>query len=93
MAIFWTSAGRIGIWKYPFCRSSFKKIETSYPGREISNGGQSISVRNGGSVEATQITTGSPGTVRFMYHVEKRRRGVSNNPCFLHLEKLHLGGG
>ena len=52
--------------------------------------------KNSGSVEATKITTGSPGTVRFRYHVERtgpRRRGTSNNPCFLHLEKLRLGGG
>ena len=25
MVVFGTSAGHIGIWKYPFCRSSFEK--------------------------------------------------------------------
>ena len=91
------SAGCIGIWKYPFCRSSFeKKLRTSYPGGEISNCGQRISVCNSGIVEATEITAGSPGTIRFRYYVERtepQRRGMSNNPCFLHLEKLCLGVG
>ena len=42
-----------------------KKLRTSYPGKESSNSRQSISVRNRGGVEASEITTGSPGTIRF----------------------------
>ena len=42
-----------------------KKLKTSYPGGEISKGGQGIPVRNSGSVEETKIATGSPGTIRF----------------------------
>ena len=50
-----------------------KKLRTSYPGKEISNCGQRISVRNGGSVEvkAKEITSKSPGPIRFMDHVER----------------------
>ena len=62
-----------------------KKLRTSYPGGEISNGGQRISVRSGGGVEATEITTGSPGTIRFRDH--------GTIPAFSILTKLRLGGG
>ena len=65
-----------------------KKLQTSC--------GQRVSVRNGDGVEASEITTGSPGTIRFRDHAERagpRRRRTSNNTCFLHLEKLPLGRG
>ena len=48
-----------------------KELGTSHPGGEIRNGQEWMSVKDGGSVETAEISTGPPGAIRFRDHEER----------------------
>ena len=80
-----------GVMGLTFLKVKFRKKTLNQRSGEIHNGGQRVSVRNDGGIELLEITTGSPGTIRFRDHAERHgpgRRRTLNNPCFLHIKKL-----
>ena len=95
MAVFGTSAGRMGIWKYPFCRSSFEKNlepailaeKSATAGRGYLSGTVAV-LRQRKSPQGLQVPSGLGTIWRGLDHREEERQTI---PAFFILRNSALG--